>query len=235
MLDPWKESYDKTRQNIKKQRHLFAGKGPSSQSYGFSSSHVQMWELDHKEDWALKNWYFQIVVLEKTQSPLASKEIKPVNPKGKQSWIFIGRTEAKAKALILWPPDVKRWLIGKDPDTGKDRRQKRRGQQRMRWLDSITTSVDMNLSKLQEIAKGREAWHATVHGVAKIWLLQSPLSCWGFFALGRGVSPHSRSSHCSSTAQPPLQLNDNLDTKHRWYLLVLQVPKTSLLLCSLAY
>ena len=85
----------------------------------------------------------------------------------------------------------------------------------MRWLDSITTSMDMNLSKLQEIAKGREAWHATVHGVAKIWLLQSPLSCWGFFVVGRGVSPHSRSSRCSSTAQPPLQLNDNLDTKHR--------------------
>ena len=181
MLDPWKESYDKTRQNIKKQRHLFAGKGPSSQSYGFSSSHVQMWELDHKEDWALKNWYFQIVVLEKTQSPLASKEIKPVNPKGKQSWIFIGRTEAKAKALILWPPDVKRWLIGKDPDTGKDRRQKRRGQQRMRWLDSITTSVDMNLSKLQELVKDRVAWPATVHEVAKSWTWLSNSTEQGFW------------------------------------------------------
>ena len=94
--------------------------GPYSQSYGFSSSHVQMWELDHKA-WALKNWCFQTVVLEKTlESPLDCKEIKPVNPKGNQSWIFIGRTDAEAKAPILWPPDAKSWLTGKDPDTGKD-------------------------------------------------------------------------------------------------------------------
>ena len=124
MIDPWKESYDKPRQHIINQRHLFAGKGPSRQSYGFCSSHVQMWELDYKEGWAPKNWCFQVMVLEKTQSPLASKEIKPINPKGKQSWIFIGRTEADAKALIFWPPDAKSWLIGEDPDTGEDRRQK---------------------------------------------------------------------------------------------------------------
>ena len=98
-----------------------ANKGPYSQSYGLSSSHVWMWELDHKEGWAPKNWCFWTVVLEKTlESPLDSKEIKPVNPKGNQPWIFTGRTNAEAEALILWPSDVKNWLTGKDPDPGKD-------------------------------------------------------------------------------------------------------------------
>ena len=101
-----------------------ANKGPSSQSYGFSSSHVWMWELVHKEDWMLKNWCFQIVVLEKTlESPLDCKEIQPVHPKGNQSWIFIARTDVEAETPILWPPDVKNWFIGKDPDAGKDWRQ----------------------------------------------------------------------------------------------------------------
>ena len=119
MLAPWKKSCDKPRQYIKKQRHYFANKGPHSQSYGFSSSHVWIWELDHKEGWALNNWCFQTGVLEKTlESPLDYKEIKPVDPKGDQSWIFIGRTDAEVP--ILWPPDVKRWLIGKDSDAGKD-------------------------------------------------------------------------------------------------------------------
>ena len=107
-----------------KQRHNFANKGPSSQNYDFSSSHVWMWELDHKEGWAPKNWCFQIVVLKKTlESPLVSKEIKPVNPKGNQPWIFIGRTEAEAETLILWSPHVKSHLTGKDPDSEKDRGQ----------------------------------------------------------------------------------------------------------------
>ena len=124
----WKKSYDQLRQHIKKQRHHFANKGPSSQSYGFSSSHVWMWKLDHKESWTLNNWFFWTVVLEKTlESPLDFKEIQPVNPKGNQSWIFIGRTDAKAEAPILWAPDVKNWLIGKDPDAGKDWRQKEKG------------------------------------------------------------------------------------------------------------
>ena len=124
MLAPWKKSYDQPRQNIKKQRCQFADKGPYCQSYGFSSSQVQMWGLDHKEGWALKNWCFQMVVLEKTlERPLDCKEIKPVNPKGNQSWIFIGRTDAEAEAPILWPPDVKSQLIGKDPDAEKDWRQ----------------------------------------------------------------------------------------------------------------
>ena len=112
MLAPWKKSYDQPRQHIKKQRHYFANKGPPSQSYGFSSSHVWMWELDYKESWAPKNWCFWTVVLEKTlESPLVCKEIKPFNPKGNQSWMFIGRTDAEAETPILWPPDVKNWLI----------------------------------------------------------------------------------------------------------------------------
>ena len=110
---------------IKKQRHYFTNKGPSSQSYGFSSSHVWMWELDYKESWAPKHWCLWTVALEKTlESPLDCQEIQPVHPKGNQSWIFIGRTAAEAETPILWPPDVKNGLIGKDPDAGKDWRQR---------------------------------------------------------------------------------------------------------------
>ena len=123
-LAPWKKSDDKLRQHIKKQRHYFSDKGPSSQSYDFSSGHVWMWELDHKESWAPKNWCFWTVVLEKTlESLLHNKEIKLVNPKGNQPWIFIGRTDAEPEAPILWLPDTKNWLIEKDPDAGKDWRQ----------------------------------------------------------------------------------------------------------------
>ena len=116
-----RKSYDQPRQHIKKQRHYFANKGPPSQSCGFSSSHVWMWELDYKESWVLKNWCFWTVVLEKTlESPLDCKEMQPVHPKGNQSWIFIGRTHVEAETPIFWLPDVKRWLIWKDPDAGKD-------------------------------------------------------------------------------------------------------------------
>ena len=114
MLASWKKSYDKPRQPIKKQRHHFANTCPYNQSYVFSSSHVQMWALVHKEGWVLKNWCFQIVVLEKTLESPWDSMIKPVNPKGNHSWIFIGRTYAKAEAPILWPPDAMSWLIGKD-------------------------------------------------------------------------------------------------------------------------
>ena len=127
-LAPWKKSYDQPRQHIKKQRHYFANKGPNSQSYGFSSSHVLMWELGHKESWALKNGCFWTAVLEKTlESPLDSKEIQPVHSKGNQSWIFIGRTDVEGETPILWPPDVKNLLIWKDPDAGKDWRQEEKG------------------------------------------------------------------------------------------------------------
>ena len=121
-LAPWKKSYDKPRQHIKKQRHHFTDKGPFSQSYGFSSSHVWMWDLDSKESWAPKNWCFWTVVLEKTlESPVDCKEVKLVNPKGNQLWIFIGRTtDAEAEASVLWPPDMKSRLIRKDPDAGED-------------------------------------------------------------------------------------------------------------------
>ena len=121
------------RQHIKIQRHHFANKGPYSQSYGFSISHVQMWELDRKEGWEPKNWCFQIVVLEKTlESPLDCKEIQLVHPKGEQSWVFNGRTDAEAEAPIFWPPDAKSWLIWKGPDAGKDWGQEEKGDDR-RW------------------------------------------------------------------------------------------------------
>ena len=150
MLTSWTESYDQPRQHIKKQRHYFVNKGPSSYGCALSSSHVWMWELNYKESWAQKSWCFWNVVLEKTlESPLDCKDIKPVNPKGNQSWIFIGRTDPEAEAPILWPPNAKSWLIVKDPATGEDWRQKEKGTQRMRWLDGITDLMDMSLSKLQ--------------------------------------------------------------------------------------
>ena len=128
MLAPWKKSYDQPTQHIKKQRYYFANKGPSSQSYSFSSSHIRMWELEHKEGWAQKNSCIWTVVLEKTlESLLDCKEIKPINPKGNQTWIFIGRTDAEAEALILWLPDTKSRLIGKDSGARKDWRQKDKG------------------------------------------------------------------------------------------------------------
>ena len=128
MLAPWNKSYDKLRQHIKKQRHYFVNKGLSSQGYGFTSSHVWMWELDYKASWAQKNWCFWTVVLGKTlESPLDCKEIKAVSPKENQSWVFIGRSDAEAEAPVLWPPDAKSCIVGRDPDAGKDWRQEEKG------------------------------------------------------------------------------------------------------------
>ena len=146
----------KTRQHIKNQRHHFADKDPYSQSCGFSSSHVQMWELDHKEAWVLNNWCFWTVVLEKTlESPLDSREMKPVNPKGDQPWIFFGRTDTEAEAPILWLPDAKSQFIGRDTDIGKHFGQEEKG------------LTEDEIAGCLENSMNRGTWQATVHGVTK--------------------------------------------------------------------
>ena len=158
--------YDTSRQHVKNQRHYFPNKGASNQGYDFSSSHAWIWELNHKESWAPENWCFWTVVLEKTlESPLACKEIQPVHLKGNQSWIFIWRTNVEAEVSILWPPDVKSWLIGKDPNAGKDWGQEEKG----------TTEDEM------------AGWHQRLSGCEFEWTLgdgdgQGGLACcnsWG--------------------------------------------------------
>ena len=168
MLAPWKECYDQPRQHIKKQRHYFANKGPSCQSYYFSSSHVWMWELDYKESWAPKNWSFWTVVLEKIlESLLDCKEIQPVHPKGNQSWIFIGRIDIKAATPVFWHLMWRTDSLEKTLMLGKTESGSRSGPQRMRWLYGITHSMDMSLSKLQELVLDREASYAALSGITK--------------------------------------------------------------------
>ena len=147
ILAPWKKSYDKPRQCLKKQRHHFANEGLHSQSYSFSSSHVWMWELDHNEDGEPKKWCFWTVVLEKTlESPLDSKKIKPVNPKRNQPWMFFGKTDAEVEASIFGHLMQRDHSLEKTLMLGKIEGRMRRGWQRIKWLDSITDSMDMNLS-----------------------------------------------------------------------------------------
>ena len=165
---PWKESYDKAKKHIRKQRHHFANRGPYSQSYGFSSSHVHMWELDHKESWRLKNWYFWTMVLEKTlESSLGCKEIQLVNPKRNQPWILTGGVLLKLKLQYFAHLMQRDDSLEKPLVLGKTEGRRRRGQQRMRWLHGTTDLMDTNLGKLQETVRDREAWRGTVHGVTK--------------------------------------------------------------------
>ena len=162
---------------------------------GVSSSHVWMWELDYKESWALKNWCFWILVLEETlQSPLDCKNIKSVNPKGNQSWLFIGRTDAKAKAPIfghlMWRTDSLEKTLMLEKIEGR----RRRGRQRMKWLDDITDSMDMRLSKLKELVMDREAWHPAVYGVTKS---RTQLSNWTELRWrNSGLTPHAALMTC---------------------------------------
>ena len=192
----WKESYDQPRQHIKNQRHYFANKGKSSQSYGLSSSHVWMWELNYKESWVLKNWCFRTVVLEKTlESPLECREFQPVHPKGNESLIFIGRTDAEAETPILWSPDAKSWLIWKDPDAGKDWGQEEKG----------TTEDEM------------VEWHHWLNGDEFMWTLgvgdeQRGLACcssWGCKESDKTERPNwtESLSDCRTSGKCPMVSN----------------------------
>ena len=178
-----------------------------------------MWELDHKEGWEPKNWCFWTVVLEKTlESHLNCKEIKPVNPKRNQSWIFIGRTDAEAETPILWQPDAKSQLNGKTLMPGKIGSKRRRGRQKMRWLDGITDSTDMSLNKLRKMVKDRDPWHTTVHGVTKS---QTWLSSWTTklccSSLHANVSPFGS---CPQLVTVKIQASCASDTGLLWTLRV---------------
>ena len=154
---------------VEKRRHYSAAKVPYSQGYGFPSGHAGLWELDYKEGKAPKNWCFQTVVLEKTpESPLDWKEIKAVNLEGNQPWILIGRTDAEAETPVFWSSDANSWHIGKVPDAGKDWGQKEKRASEDEMADGITEAMHMNLGKLWEMVRDREAWHAAVHGITEL-------------------------------------------------------------------